>query len=150
MCSPRKYTSRIRRVFVMSSSGFASSTMKSRALARRDGACVGEPHELRRRSRRRHDDLRRRHAGRDHVGHLEMRPPRDVAVGAERDLDAFAAQALEVARLDRRRTPAPPDDRGCGLQLRDLSAGKLEASQLMSCATPRSGRFGTTTKSAAP
>ena len=116
----------MRRVFVMSSSGLASSTMKPAlfpgatvpaSVSRMNSAAV---------ARRRDDDLRRRHTRRDHVGHLEVRAPRHVAVGAERDLHAFAREPLEVARLNREeRLRLGAIGRG-GLQLRDLLGGKLE------------------------
>ena len=133
-------------MFVMSSSGLASSTMKSALLPASMRARVGQPQKLRGRLRGGDDDLRRRHAGGHHVGHLRVRCPRRVAVGAERDLHAGRVQLREVARLN---VESRLDGRAVGCRRLKASAvhssGTLPRSQLRSLATPRSGRFGTTT-----
>ena len=90
----------MRRVLVMSSSGLASSTMKSALLPACQRAGVGDPQELGRVARRRHDDLHRRHSGGHHVRHLLVRAPRPVAVGAERDAHARGIELRQVARLN--------------------------------------------------
>ena len=80
------------------------------ALAGRDRSCVREPHELSAIARGRHDDVGRRHAGGDHVLHLEVRSPRHVAVGAERESHARRGEPSEVACLDRVRGLRFADD----------------------------------------
>src|SRR5262245_43692484 len=110
----------MRRVLVMSSSGLASSTMKSALLpassvpasARRrnsaelrGGATItcagGIPATTMASIRSRGPDpWRRRHSGHHPVLHLLVRPPRPVAVGAERDAHAGGIEPGQVAGLD--------------------------------------------------
>ena len=84
----------------MSSSGFASSTMKSALFP---AAIV--PRSVSRRTsrgipRRGDDHLRRRHPCRHHVRHLDMVAPGNAAVGAEGDPHAGLIQARQIPRLN--------------------------------------------------
>ena len=63
-------------------------------------ARVGDPQELRRVARRRHDDLHGRHPGEHHVLHLIVRTPWPVAIGSKRDAHARRVQLRQVARLN--------------------------------------------------
>ena len=102
---PSIHTESICRVFRMSSSGLASSTRRSAAPARRDGADAIELRDRGGTARGRHEHLHWRHARVNHHLHLYMLevalPASGVApyaaVGSHPDLDARVRQQLEVA-----------------------------------------------------
>ena len=118
--TPRRYTAAIRRVFVMSSSGLASSTSRSAFFPAAMRAGVGHAQERGAVARGRDDHLRRRHAGGHHVVHLDVRRPGGVAVGADGDGHAGIRQLLQVARLD-----APG-----GVHLRPIGGRRLQLGHL--------------------
>src|SRR5438309_3120177 len=98
--APRRYTDEIFRVLVMSSNGFASSTMKSALLF---GSIVPVLLILvaaRSVARGRDDHLRRSHPGSHHVRHFEVRRIRRVPIGAYDDAHAGGIHLCQVARLD--------------------------------------------------
>ena len=133
----------IRRVLVMSSSGFASSTMKSALLPASIVPRSVSFSNSRRVAGRRDDHLRRRHACRHHVGHLEW-----WAQGMPPSVPSAICTPLRSASPDSApgcRTPAAPAGRSVAAAPAASSAPRpetLSLNQLRSVCTPRSGRFG--------